>query len=99
MEISIDVVIHRREYHTVHVDIDCHEANVRNDDDLHDYINEHVHVLDHTTSSSCYESECTDFETNDVLWDHEDFAGSDDDETIDTPMSQKTAPRPDLFLS
>jgi hypothetical protein len=99
MEVSIDVMIDRREYHTVHVDIDCHDANIRNEEDLHHYINEHVHVLDHTSSSSCYENECTDYEQNDINWEHDDFASSEDDGAIDIPMPSKTAPRPDLFLS
>lgn len=99
MEVEIDVVIDRREFHTVHIDINCDEENIRNEEELHDYINEHVQVLDHTSSSSCYETECTDYEQNDINWEHADFASSEDDETIDIPMPSKTAPRPDLFLS
>mgnify|MGYP006097020457 CR=1 FL=1 len=101
MEVSIDIMVDRREYHTVHVDIDCHEENIRNEEELHNYINEHVHVLDHTSSSSCYENECTDYEQNDINWEDADFAsdGDEADEAMDIPMPQKTARRPDLFLS
>ena len=99
MEVEIDVVIDRREFHTVHIDINCDEENIRNEEELHHYINEHVHVLDHTSSSSCYEDECTDYEQHDINWEHDDFASSEDDGAIDIPMSQTMMPRPDLFLS
>ena len=99
MEVSIDIVIDKREFHTVHIDINCHEENIRNEEELHDYIHEHVHALDYTSSSTCYEDENTDYEQNDISWEHDDFASSEDDEEIESLMPQKTAQRPDLFLS
>jgi hypothetical protein len=94
MEVSIDLIIDRREYHTVHVNIDCHEENIRSEEDLHDYINEHVDVIDHTSSSTCYSDECTDYEQNDINWSagEEDFANNEEEEDGDAfePSTYRT---------
>lgn len=91
MEISIDVCIHKREYHTVKVEVDCHDEQISGGDDLCDYISEHIYAHDYVNHGTMYDSDIHEVEQGDIDWDEADWYTPEDQEDLEAyvPLARR----------